>query len=206
VTRRVLSLCVVALCLGVSGCHKKVAQPPPAPLPVPAPKKPGKPPVLEPPSTEVAKPGPVPEVKKPPLPVTTQPEPQAPPPVPEKKPPARTARPSGRSKPAPGVPVETAPQTPPAEPPAEAPKLGEVLTPEQRQESVQAFETSRTETRQALTQLEKRKLNREQTETAARARNFLVQAERLIETDPRTAAQLAKRAELLAQDLLRDLH
>jgi uncharacterized membrane protein len=104
------------------------------------------------------------------------------------------------------VPAEAAPQTPPVEAPAEAPKLGEVLTPEQRQQNVQAFEASRTETRQALAQLEKRKLNKEQTETAARARNFLVQAEGLVETDPRTAAQLAKRAELLAQDLLRDLH
>lgn len=205
-TRRLLALCALILCLGVSGCRKKAPQPPPAPRPVPAPKKPAKPPVLEPPSTEVAKPAPMPEVKKPPLPVTTQPQPQAPPPVPEKKPAPRTARPAGRSKPAP-PPVETVPQAPPAEtPPAEAPKLGEVLTPQQRQQSVQAFETSRAETRQALAQLEKRSLNKEQAETAARARNFLVQAEGLIETDPRTAAQLAKRAELLAQDLLRDVH
>jgi hypothetical protein len=202
--RRTLAVCALAVCVGISGCRKK--QPPPAPttLPVPAPRKAAKPPVLEPPSPDLSKPAPVPEEKKPPLPVATQPEPQAPPPVPETKPAPRRARPAGKPKPVATPPSEVPAAQPPAEPQVEAPKLGEVLTPEQRQQTAQAFEASRTEALQALTLLDKRKLNKEQAETAARARSFLAQAERLQETDLRTAAQLARRALLLTQDLLKD--
>jgi hypothetical protein len=207
--RRPWLLCVV---LGLSGvaCHK--APPPPAPRPavIPAPKKPAKPPVLEPPpATEVAKPLPVPDEKQPPLPTVVQAEPE-PPPAPAPKPTQRKTKPVAKPKPAPAAaepPV--APQTaPPAvipEPAAEAPKLGEVMSEQQRQETLQSYEASRAEARQALEQLSKRKLNREQLDTMARSQNFLAQAERLLPEDLRTAAQLARRAALLAGDLLKEL-
>ena len=186
-------------------------------MPAPAAKKPTKPPVLEAPSVEIAKPGvaKVPEVKQPPVVVEAQPQEVPPPPEPPKaapKKPARAARKSPGKQPA--TPAATAPATVPAESvpapdlgiPADAPKLGEVISPEQRTQVQMAFEISRAEARKALTQLDARKLNHEQSETAARARNFLSQAERLQETDLRTAAQLARRAQLLALDLLKEFN
>jgi hypothetical protein len=194
-------------------------------MPAPAPKKPSKPPVLEAPSTEPAKPGTakVPDVKKPPVVVETPPQelpPPPQPPKPEPKKPVKSVRktapkPAPTAPPAvtpaqgpPAAPAEVTPPTPaPETPPAvDAPKLGEVLTPEQRTQVQTDFELSRTEARKALTQVDAHKLNREQSETAARARNFLAQAERLQESDLRTAAQLARRAQLLAQDILKEFN
>ncbi|MBI4893884.1 MAG: hypothetical protein HY821_24925, partial [Acidobacteria bacterium] len=56
--------------------------------------------------------------------------------------------------------------------------------------------------RQTLTRLTGRALSRDQAETASRIRSFLSQADEAQAKDPSLAAQLARRAELLARDLL----
>jgi hypothetical protein len=56
--------------------------------------------------------------------------------------------------------------------------------------------------RQTLSQLSGRALSQDQADTANRVRSFLSQADEAQSKDASVAAQLARRAELLARDLL----
>ena len=92
---------------------------------------------------------------------------------------------------------------PQPEPPAVAPpKLGQIFTPEQRQGYTQALAESFARVDSALARLEGKRLTADQSETADRIRTFRRQAEQAREQDLVTAVSLARRADLLAKDLL----
>jgi|ERR1035438_9896522 hypothetical protein len=115
------------------------------------------------------------------------------------------------------APAAAAPQPPPPAPvihppkpkpePAEAPAapppaFGQILTPQQQTEFRRSYRQSAEFARQTLSQLFGRPLSRDQADTANRVRSFLSQADETQSKDPSAAAQLARRAELLARDLL----
>jgi chromosomal replication initiation ATPase DnaA len=90
-------------------------------------------------------------------------------------------------------------------PPAPQPRLGEILSPEELREHVESYDRSLRNTRGMLTQISKHLLTAEQSQTAARIQTFLRQAEETRRPDLVAAANLARRAELLAKDLLSQL-
>jgi hypothetical protein len=124
-----------------------------------------------------------------------------PPPVPASAPAA--------SQPAPPAPVVPPPTKPkpepaqaPAQPPPPPPAFGQILTPQQQTELRRSYQQSAQFARQTLSQLSGRALSQDQADTANRVRSFLSQADEAQSKDPSVAAQLARRAELLARDLL----
>jgi hypothetical protein len=156
----------------------------------------------QPPSTEAAK-EPSPDIPAPP-PVSAEGEasqaPQVPTvvvltpplPAPAKRPP--TPAPKAQATP------------PPPEPPAVvAPKLVQMFTPQQREEYNRSLKESFDRVDSALARLEGKRLSAEQSETADRIRTFRKQAEQAREQDLVTAVSLAKRADLLAKDLIERL-
>ncbi len=90
----------------------------------------------------------------------------------------------------------------PAQPPAPPPAFGQILTPQQQTEFRRSYQQSAQIARQTLSHLSGRALSRDQADTANRIRSFLSQADEAQSKDPSVAAQLARRAELLARDLL----
>ncbi len=128
------------------------------------------------------------------------------PPEPEPPPPPRRAKRTRRAR-QPAVAEEQTASAPPAEtvPPAPQPRLGEILSPEELREHVESFDRSLRETRGMLAQIIKYRLTAEQAQTAARIQTFLRQAEETRRPDLVAAVNLARRAELLAKDLLSQL-
>ena len=114
------------------------------------------------------------------------------PPAPVKKAAAPRPKPQPRKPEASTAVVET---------PA-AGSLTEILTSEQRQELTQDFSRSLSAAQRGLAEAATRSLTLEQFETLELARSFLAQAERAHKSDLALAAQLARRADLLAQSLL----
>lgn len=112
-------------------------------------------------------------------------------------------------KPAPRHPaVATAapkPSTPAAAPETPAPRLGQVFTPDQQREYNRTIDESLERVKRALAIVSAKSLNAEQNEIANKIRTFQKQAEDAREQDLLTAVTLAKRADLLAQDLLERL-
>jgi hypothetical protein len=88
---------------------------------------------------------------------------------------------------------------------APPPAFGQILTPQQQTELRRAYQQSAQFARQTLSQLSGRTLSQDQADTANRVRSFLSQADEAQSKDPSAAAQLARRAELLARDLLNSL-
>jgi hypothetical protein len=123
----------------------------------------------------------------------TPPPPPVPAPAPQPPPAAPVVHPP---KPKPD------PAPPPVQPPAPPPAFGQILTPQQQTAFRRSYQQSAQSARQTLSQLSGRALSRDQADTANRVRSFLSQAEEAQSKDPSTAAQLARRAELLARDLL----
>jgi len=82
------------------------------------------------------------------------------------------------------------------------PKLGQIFTPDQLREYNRVLEESLDRVRKALAVVAGKNLNAEQGEIANRIRTFQRQAEQAREQDLVTAVSLARRADLLAQDLL----
>jgi hypothetical protein len=191
------AIAVIVLSAALNGClfRKKPApplQPPPLPSPVqPAPPDPMPVPGVEPPAQEMQT-APAPSVQEPELP----PAPQEP---------AKPATRSGQSPPGPR-PAAT-PDSGPAEaqPAAPKPQLGEVVPSAQRVQLMQEYQTAANEARQALEAASGRSLSEEQSAGLVRIRSFLSQAESLSGGDPRAAAELARRALVLARDLLKSL-
>jgi hypothetical protein len=83
--------------------------------------------------------------------------------------------------------------------------LGQILTAEQQAASRKSYLASSDTARQLLSRIQGRALTRDQADSANRVRSFLTQAEEAQAKDPATAAQLARRAELLARDLVNSL-
>jgi len=121
--------------------------------------------------------------------------PSAPPPPPAAPPrrPATAAAPRTTPPPAPQ------PETPPL------PKLGQIFTAAQLREYNQALDQSLERVRKALTIAAGKNLNANQSQIVNRIRTFQKQAEQAREQDLVTAVNLARRADLLARDLLERL-
>ena len=108
------------------------------------------------------------------------------------------------SKPRPSQPAPAAASAKvarPADPPSPSPTLREILTPEQQQRLSREVDRSMASARRSLVYLSGRNLTSEQSETMRMARSFLSQAEKARQSDLGLAAQLAHRAEVLANSL-----
>ena len=185
-----------------SGCwslRKKTAKPlPPMPAPVVVIKAPAAPVDLPPEATSttpLATPRQPIEVMIPKPEIPSEPEatpPKAPPKAVAKKPAAQ---------PTSAMPAPAAPESPGASAASVAPQLGELLSEDKRSEFRSEFEQSLERARGALSLASRRSLTRPQRETASRVRTFIRQAEEAQSRDISTAVQLARRADLLAQDL-----
>jgi hypothetical protein len=131
--------------------------------------------------------------------------PTIPPAIPET--PAPPARPPRRGPAAPPPPKAAPPPaqtdpTPPATTPT-PPRLGQIFTPDQVREYNRSIDESLERVKKALATLSRKNLNAEQSETVSRISAFQKQAEQAREAqDLANAELLAKRADLLATDLL----
>jgi hypothetical protein len=187
-TSKATLLCLAAMVI-TTGClfqkkAKPVAYTPPPPRPS---VKPGPPPVLP------AEPDLEADVSLPPsLPVyiPTIPEPPRPP-RPKQQPPVATG-----PKP---------PANPSTDPVVPAPRLGQIFTPEEVREYNQNLDQSLDNVRKALGTLGKKRLSKQDGQTVERIQTFQRQAEQARQEDLVTAVSLARRADLLAQDLLKRL-
>ena len=110
---------------------------------------------------------------------------------------------------APAVAVQPPPEEPesPAAPPPPPPTpvLGEILTADLRRQYEVEFTGRITGAQEALNRAAKRRLGAEQQVAVQRIKTFLDQAEASRSKDLVTALQLARRADLLGQDLLKSL-
>lgn len=100
----------------------------------------------------------------------------------------------------------TAPATPaPASPvpvaPIPTPALGTILTADQRKKLDVTYQSDVRQANAVLNGLKGRNLTPDQTETVGRARAFIAQAAQYHDRDLNTAAELARRARVLTQDL-----
>ncbi|HEU5022643.1 MAG TPA: hypothetical protein VFT60_12160 [Bryobacteraceae bacterium] len=180
-----------------SGClfHKsppKAVAPvslPPPPIVIPAPTQPAPPPVVEQ--------GPV----KNPLPEATLPPAETPPaPKPTPFPPANPPR-NSRTRPEPTPPAAVNP-APPSTP---APSLGAILSTEDRRRLDSQYRDDLGQANRILGTLSGKSLNAEQRDSVSRARAFILQANQYHDRDLATAAELARRARVLTQDLANSL-
>jgi hypothetical protein len=186
-----LSSVVLAMSMASNGCLFKknpVAFTPPPPHAEPqvaakTPTLPGPPAVAGDPAGDVPQaPNSLPDV--------------APPPAP-KPPPRRAVAPPTAPKP---VEAPAAPATTPA-----APRIGQLFTPDQQRDYNKSLDESLDRVKKALAIVSGKSLNPEQNEIANKIRTFQKQAEEAREQDLLTAVTLAKRADVLAQDLLERL-
>jgi hypothetical protein len=184
IRRAGLAVLWLLVTVSMSGCffrkQVRVFNPPPPPPPqtVPAPE----PPTLPPPQLESvgfgSQPPSLPDGEIPELPGPPKPPP------PRRSPVAATPKPP--------LPVETQP----------VPKLGQIFTAQQLRDYNRSLDESLDRVRKALEVLARKSLTAEQSETAERIRTFQKQAEQARGQDLVTAVSLARRADLLAQDLL----
>ena len=184
----VAKLAVVLLCTGLSGCFGAKKKPllpvPPPPAPVARP---------EPlPTPEV----PTPEVRTPEVPA---PNVKSVPPTVRMPPAARPARP----KPVPTAPA--APEAPKPAPPSPQPPLGAILSASTEHQFRTELDQLMVRARAVVERSNGQTLTGVQRETVERIRSFLEQANAAREKDPATALQLARRADLLGQDLVKSL-
>jgi len=98
------------------------------------------------------------------------------------------------------APVHTTPPAVTEQPPP--PRLGPVIPADQRRAYTRTLEESLERVRRALEFLATRNLNAEQAEAREKISTFQKQAEQAREQDLVLAVNLAKRADLLAQDLV----
>ncbi|HEY3743784.1 MAG TPA: hypothetical protein VGL53_28260 [Bryobacteraceae bacterium] len=194
-------MAVAILLVGLTGCHM-FGKRKPAPVQTPAPPTPVA--EVKPPPPKVEQPGPPPKIEAKvsdiPAAVDVIPIPPGPKPKHHKQP----------KKPIIAAPATTTPRegegggenvgTPPTSP---VPKLGEILSDDQRLENLKICDESVGRAKQALAQLRGITLNASQKESVARIRTFISQAEQARQRDPQTARQLAERADLLSRDLVK---
>jgi hypothetical protein len=173
--------------------------------------------VLPPAPVDAAKPAPLPEpefvipppIETPPASdafteVTLGPDPPIEPAAP-KLPPKRPRGPVTATTPAPPGPPTPEVEPPPTTPVPTAPQLSEILTDDRRRQYETDFSASVSRARTAVSRTNGRQLSTRQQETVERINTFLQQAEESKGKDLVTALQLARRADLLGQDLLRAL-
>jgi hypothetical protein len=105
-------------------------------------------------------------------------------------------------------PVRATTQPPAVVPPEvqpTAPRLGQIFTAEQLRDYNRAVDESLDRVRRVLGSVTGRNLNAELSEIVSRIQTFQKQAEQAREQDLVTAVNLARRADLLAQDLVKRL-
>ena len=200
---------VLMLSVTSSGCfldRKKVSAPPPPPLPAKAPPRTADVPL--PPDNGLNKPiapaGATTQIPVPPLPPDEKGT-KATSPTPTRQRRA-TVRPP-QTPPAAAVPVPVPATLPPDVTPAPTPvpQLVEVLTPGARRQSEVELVVSLQRARTALGRAAGRNLTPAQRDTVERIRVFIQQAEAERSKDIATALQLARRANLLGEDLVKSL-
>ena len=114
--------------------------------------------------------------------------------------------PHRRPKPRAHEDADVAPATPEPEPPAvPLPQFEQVLTPEQTKAYNEEIERNISDARRAVAMVENRRLNGEQTTYLARVRAFIDQANEARKADLFRARNLAERARVLAEDLLKSV-
>ena len=86
-----------------------------------------------------------------------------------------------------------------------APRLAEMFTPEELRDKNRTLDETLERVNQQLAKIEGKNLTADQKETVLRIRTFRKQAEQAREQDLPTAVSLARRADLLAKDLLERL-
>jgi hypothetical protein len=188
----------VVLSVGLSGCIFGGGKPAKvvAPTQVPAPPVTASAPVPVPqPPPPVAEEVPSPEPPTEQIPLRTEtaptgPELKLPEPTPTPRRPQQT-----RTEP-------PKPEAPPEPAPVAVPQLTEILSSAQRSQMESELTDHLARARSALGKVPRVTLNASQRETYDRINTFILQAEQARANDPATALQLAKRADLLAQDLL----
>jgi hypothetical protein len=110
-------------------------------------------------------------------------------------PPPRPARPPVANIPKP----QPAPDDTPSAPVL---RLSQILTPEESRRNTQELDQYTESVKKALTRVAGRNLTPEQRDIAQRVQTYLTQAEQARDQDLVTAVNLAKRADLLAKDLV----
>jgi hypothetical protein len=93
----------------------------------------------------------------------------------------------------------------PAPPPAPAPSLGAILSAEDRRRLDSQYAADLGQADRILRGLNGKALNAEQRDSVSRARAFILQANQYHDRDLATAAELARRARVLTQDLANSL-
>ncbi len=171
-----------------AGCHKKavVLQVPFVP-PTVAPETPA----------TIPDPVPVPATTPSPVPgsVAINPGPLPPPPVTTPTKPSPFPRRSGPVTPAQVTPEPVAPV------PIPTPSLGAILTADQRKQLDAEYQADLRQTNKVLNSIRNRALTPSQADSVSRARAFITQAAQYHDRDLATAAELARRARVLTQDL-----
>jgi hypothetical protein len=196
----------LAVASGFSGCANRRADAAPVAPPVAIPA--ASTPMLEPPPGPLSEPQTRAELPPPQdVPAGAAPAPKGPfayeapevaeaPPPPEPKP--APARPSGGGA---AAPVEPAVE---AAAPAPVPQLGPLISDQQRQIYQREIDRNLDQTRAALNTLMGKRLTADQGEGVRRIREFLRQVDESRASDVALARNLAERARLLAEDLVRN--
>lgn len=209
-TSRMSCAAIAVLFVALTGCRFFGGRVKPDPTPAAAPPRPV---VVQTPVLKVEPPGPPPkiETKAPPeVPPAVARIPTPPAPKPKRRQPRKAVTATGtvqappvqpvKDLPAPPTPVETAPIAPP---PINVPKLGEVLSDDQKNQLLKICDESLGRAREALVQLSGVTMSADQKQSMSRVKVFIYQAEQAKPRDPQTAKQLAERADLLSRDLVR---
>jgi hypothetical protein len=92
--------------------------------------------------------------------------------------------------------------TPNENPPAPALRLSQILTPEESKRNAQELDQYTESVKKQLSRVAGKNLTAEQKDIAERVRTYLTQAEQARDQDLVTAVNLARRADLLAKDLV----
>jgi hypothetical protein len=132
--------------------------------------------------------------------------PQLPPLTPDTMPEVPEAPKRVVRRPAPPVVAPKPPVTGPVGPETPAPpRLAQMLTPEELRDNTRTLDESLDRVNRILATVEKKNLSVDQRETVLRIQTYRKQAEQVREQDLLTAVSLARRADLLAKDLLERL-
>jgi hypothetical protein len=164
--------------------HAPVLIPPPPPV-IPPPSMGEPPPVVQ----ETAIGATIPSATLPPA--------EAPPPAPKPNPFPPSANPPRNNTPPAVRPAPSAPSP--------APALGAILTAEKRRQLDAEYVADLGQANQILGRLSGRSLSAEQRDSVSRAQAFIRQAAQFHDRDLATAAELARRARVLTQDLASSL-
>lgn len=196
---------VLAIALSTSGCWFRKKKPPMVPVITPRQQPQSTPPPAQEPQPETP-PQPAPQAPKSAPEPEQSPKIEKPSPAPQqKKRSPRASTPRSNPVPVPVPPPEPEPSAETVPPPAPMPQLGEILTPEKRQQYENEYADCLRRARAALAKASGRALSGTQTESVSRVQAFVRQAEELHGRDISTALQLARRADLLGQDLAKTL-